>query len=90
MSLTRNLPSNARASRTVARARVLAIIPAAWGGALESVDSRKRAKISAAAHYFLQQQSRWASSPCRFDVVAMSAIDSSGHGLNWIQNAFDT
>lgn len=63
---------------------------ATWGGALESVDSRKRAKISAAAHYFLQQQSRWASSPCRFDVVTMSAIDSSGHGLNWIQNAFDT
>lgn len=63
---------------------------ATWGGALESVDSRKRAKITAAAHYFLQQHSRWASSPCRFDVVAMSAIDSSGHGLNWIQNAFDT
>ena len=63
---------------------------AAWGGALESVDRRKRTKITAAAQYFLQQQTRWAHSPCRFDVVAMNTIDSSGNGLNWIQNAFDT
>lgn len=63
---------------------------AGWGGALESVDARKRGKISAAAHYFLQQETRWAKSPCRFDVVTMSRIDPPGNDLNWIQNAFDT
>ncbi|WP_263142336.1 YraN family protein [Pseudomonas sp. RIT-PI-AD] len=64
---------------------------AAWGGALESVDARKRAKLTRAAQQFLQQENRWAKCPCRFDVVAVSP----GGGqlpprLDWIQNAFDT
>ncbi len=61
----------------------------AWGGAAESVDSRKRARLSAAAEHFLQEHPRWRRNPCRFDVVAMSpgALPQS---LNWIQNAFDT
>lgn len=63
---------------------------AGWGGALESVDARKRRKISAAAQYFLQQQPRWAKHPCRFDVVAMSASAQPNERLNWIQNAFDS
>jgi len=63
---------------------------AAWGGALESVDARKRAKLAAAAEHFLQQESRWAKRPCRFDVIAISADGSSSPPLNWIQNAFDT
>ncbi len=63
---------------------------AAWGGALESVDARKRGKLASAAEHFLQQESRWAKHPCRFDVVAIGADDSSAARLNWIQNAFDT
>ncbi|MGH8433417.1 MAG: YraN family protein [Pseudomonas sp.] len=63
---------------------------AAWGGALESVDARKRGKLASAAEHFLQQESRWAKHPCRFDVVAISADDSGAARLNWIQNAFDT
>jgi putative endonuclease len=43
-----------------------------WGGALASIDGR---------------ESRWANSPCRFDVVA---IDSHPDQLNWLQNAFDS
>ncbi|MFT5781473.1 MAG: putative endonuclease [Pseudomonas sp.] len=63
---------------------------AGWGGALESVDARKRNKVSAAAQYFLLQESRWAKHPCRFDVVAMSASEQPNERLNWIKNAFDS
>ena len=60
----------------------------AWGGALESVDSRKQEKLIRAAQLYLQQDSRLAKHPCRFDVVA---LDQSGTGQkpNWIRNAFD-
>lgn len=60
----------------------------AWGGAIESVDRRKRDKLIATAQQFLQQEKRWAKHPCRFDVIAI------GHGkpapLEWIRNAFDS
>lgn len=62
----------------------------AWGGAIESVDARKREKLAAAATHFLQQESRWAKHPCRFDVVAINAEGNAPPRLNWIQNAFDT
>ena len=58
-----------------------------WGGALASIDERKQQKLIFAAQYFLQRESRWANSPCRFDVVA---IDSHPSQLNWLQNAFDS
>ena len=58
-----------------------------WGGALASIDERKQQKLIFAAQYFLQRESRWANSPCRFDVVA---IDSHPDQLNWLQNAFDS
>ena len=57
-----------------------------WGGALDSIDARKREKLILAAQYFLQSEARWADSPCRFDVVA---IDSTAADLNWLRNAFD-
>lgn len=60
----------------------------AWGGAIESVDARKREKLINAASYFLQQQARWANAPCRFDVIAIDAVEPLR--LNWIPNAFDT
>ncbi|MBX9913869.1 MAG: YraN family protein [Pseudomonadaceae bacterium] len=63
---------------------------AGWGGALESVDARKRSKVSAAAAFFLQQETRWAKHPCRFDVIAMSASAEPSERLNWIKNAFDS
>ncbi len=61
-----------------------------WGGAAESVDARKREKLSRAAQHFLQQESRWAKHPCRFDVIAITADSPASAPLNWIQNAFDT
>lgn len=63
---------------------------AGWGGALESVDARKRRKVSATAHFFLQQEPRWAKHPCRFDVVAMCPTAQPSERFNWIQNAFDS
>lgn len=62
----------------------------AWGGAECSIDARKRGRVSAAAQLFLQQQPRWARSPCRFDVVAVAPADGgSPPRLNWIRGAFD-
>lgn len=62
----------------------------AWGGAEASVDARKRARLSAAAQVFLQQQQRWARYPCRFDVVAIGPAERhSSPQLNWIRGAFD-
>ncbi|MDG9929894.1 MULTISPECIES: YraN family protein [unclassified Pseudomonas] len=60
---------------------------AAWGGALESVDGRKRQRLVLAAELFLQRESRWGGQPCRFDVVAIGPGDT---GLNWLRNAFET
>ncbi|TCL33857.1 uncharacterized protein (TIGR00252 family) [Azotobacter chroococcum] len=61
----------------------------AWGGALESVDARKRMKLVRTAHYFLQKEPRWARHPCRFDVIAINADKGVSSQLNWIRNAFD-
>ncbi|MGE8359793.1 YraN family protein [Pseudomonas sp.] len=61
----------------------------AWGGAVESVDARKREKLILAATYFLQQDSRWAKHPCRFDVIAIDADGNSPPRPNWIQHAFE-
>ncbi|GIZ12371.1 YraN family protein [Pseudomonas sp. NCCP-436] len=71
---------------TVVFVEVRARRHSAWGGALESVDARKRGKLIRAAELFLQQQPRWARHSCRFDVVAIQT--GSAH-LDWIQNAFD-
>lgn len=59
---------------------------AAWGGALESVDGRKRQRLILAAEQFLQRESRWRQQPCRFDVVALAP----GEALNWLRNAFES
>lgn len=62
---------------------------AAWGGALESVDARKRARLALAAENFLQQEKRWGKHPCRFDVIALGATNGTAGRPEWIKNAFD-
>ncbi|MDF3934380.1 YraN family protein [Pseudomonas citronellolis] len=62
----------------------------AFGGALESVDARKRQRLVAAAEHFLQQEARWSRHPCRFDVVAVQPTAGTPAQPNWITNAFDT
>ncbi|PIB46617.1 hypothetical protein AOA59_04425 [Pseudomonas sp. 2822-15] len=63
---------------------------AQWGGALASIDGRKRQKLILAAQFFLQKEHRWADSPCRFDVVAMESTPAGPADLNWLKNAFDS
>lgn len=60
---------------------------AAWGGALESIDARKRQRLILAAEQFLQRESRWRDRPCRFDVVALGP---DGAAPNWLRNAFES
>jgi putative endonuclease len=61
-----------------------------WGGALESIDARKRAKLILAAEQFLHSDARWRNYACRFDVVALaSGADGKPCTLNWLKNAFD-
>ncbi|MFJ4142167.1 YraN family protein [Pseudomonas sp. NPDC089734] len=61
-----------------------------WGGAMESVDFRKQEKLIAAAQLFLQQESQWASYPCRFDVIAIEGEPGKAAPLNWLKHAFDS
>ncbi|AVE07234.1 YraN family protein [Pseudomonas palleroniana] len=63
---------------------------AQWGGALASIDGRKRQKLILAAQVFLQTEHRWADSPCRFDVVAIESTPLGPADLNWLKDAFDS
>ena len=62
----------------------------AWGGALESVDFRKQGKLVLAAQLFLQTETQWADSACRFDVVAIEGEANHHAPLNWIKHAFES
>ena len=59
----------------------------AFGGSLESVDSRKQAKIQATAEHYLQSKPRLKFDACRFDVVAMAG-DIQAPSIDWIEAAF--
>lgn len=64
---------------------------AAWGGALESVDMRKRGKLILAAQQYLQSEPRWSKSPCRFDVIAIEpGKQPDSPQLNWLKSAFES
>lgn len=54
-----------------------------YGGAAASITPRKQARLTIAAHTFLQ---RYRMPPaCRFDVVAID-----GDMINWLRNAIET
>jgi putative endonuclease len=55
----------------------------AYGGALQSIDSRKQARIIRTAQYYLQYRAPEAQA--RFDVIAIEG----NNGIQWIKNAFD-
>lgn len=55
------------------------------GGALESVDRRKQAKLLIAAASFLQE--RRLDRPSRFDVMAL-APTHNGLAVHWVRDAF--
>lgn len=58
-----------------------------FGGALASVDRRKRQRLLRAAQAFLAARPALARRPCRFDVVALSGRPQAPE-LEWIRNAF--
>ncbi len=55
----------------------------AFGGAAESIDARKQARIIAAARHYLAGKPE---SPCRFDVVLLDRLDPPR--MRWIRDAF--
>ena len=56
-----------------------------FGGALESVDWRKREKLAATAQYYLQTHAAAAQLSARFDVIA---VTGPGARIEWIKDAF--
>lgn len=56
-----------------------------FGGGADSVTHSKRSRIVAAAKQYLQSYARVPA--CRFDVVALDALDTQN--IDWIRNAFD-
>jgi putative endonuclease len=59
-----------------------------FGGALASVDGRKRRKLIRAARYFLQRRPEWREYAVRFDVIGMEGQPSGTFRMTWIKNAF--
>ena len=57
-----------------------------FGGAVHSIDSRKRAKMWRAAEYYLAKNPRCRQAATRFDVIAGSG-DSNAPDFEWIKDA---
>jgi putative endonuclease len=56
---------------------------AAFGGAAESIDARKRQRILKAARYYLAGRPE---QPCRFDVVLLDRLEPAA--IQWLRDAF--
>jgi putative endonuclease len=54
----------------------------------ESIDRRKRSKLTATALHYLQAHPKAAAQAARFDVVAIAADKVENNNLRWIPNAF--
>lgn len=60
---------------------------ASHGDGLDSITRAKRNKLVRAAALFLQSHARYANTPCRFDVVAVSGASTQPQ-FEWIRDAF--
>ena len=58
-----------------------------FGGAIESVDRKKQARIIVAAKHFLMTHSQFADRACRFDVVGIHG-EGKAQVVDWITGAF--
>lgn len=74
-----------RHGRTLVVVEVRARSNPRFGGALASIDQRKRQRIVLATQLLLASQPKLARNPIRFDVIA---IEPTGK-LHWIRGAFD-
>ena len=61
----------------------------AFGGGVESVDGRKRARLVSAAEHYLAMKHLGDERPCRFDVVAIDG-PYPRVTIEWVRDAFDT
>jgi putative endonuclease len=59
-----------------------------FGGALASVDARKRRKIIRAARILVQRRREWRAYAIRFDVFAIEGMPEGAHRIVWIKDAF--
>lgn len=59
-----------------------------FGGGLESIDARKRARLVAAADHYLTTKRIGVEPPCRFDVVAIDGPYPRIR-IEWVRDAFD-
>jgi putative endonuclease len=55
-----------------------------YGSAAETVDARKRARLTRCAQQYLQRHPAAQRRPARFDVISLDG----GQGLHWIPDAF--
>ena len=60
-----------------------------FGGGLESVDARKRARLAAAAEHYLTMKNFGDERACRFDVVAIDGPYPRAT-IEWVRDAFET
>jgi putative endonuclease len=58
--------------------------------AIDSIDWAKRRKIIRATRHLLMCNPQWNTQRLRFDVFAVSDIDTTTPQFQWTQNAFDT
>lgn len=58
---------------------------ARFGGAAESIDARKRARLLSAARHYLQHDGE---RPCRIDVIAIAPAGGD-YSVQWLQNAIE-
>ena len=55
----------------------------------DSIGHAKRRRLVPAARHYLMRHPIWQGRPLRFDVVAVSGIDTPEPELEWIRHAFD-
>lgn len=68
-----------------------------FGGAAQSIDARKQARLISAAQHYLLKKGLTDAQPCRFDAICMSAVDTdtahtnlqqNNSPIDWIRDAF--
>ena len=60
-----------------------------FGGAVESIDWRKRRCITRAAMQLLQERRDLARLPVRFDVIVVHHVTAAEPRIEWIRHAFE-
>lgn len=55
---------------------------------IDSIDRRKQRKIILATRHLLMRNPAWHMEPLRFDIFAVSDIDTATPRFKWLRNAF--